>query len=428
MTATSPDLAPLAPRWPFLARFDGRARLGLAVMILAGAIFWLCNRNFDAMHGDFFYLADAFLHGRTWIAIDAAPPGMVGVQDVIPVGDRIYVPFGPFPAILMMPIVAITGPVVADQWETGINAALAAVIVGLAWWLLGRIGVRRLLDRFLLVVLLGFSTPIWWITTRGGVWHTGQLIATVLTLLCLLELSRDRPRALLIGLLAGCAFLSRAPVAFAIPAYALLLAGDRIWEPRHWPWRDWFRLTAGVLPSILFFFWYNLDRFGSPLESGYALAVLPGWLEAQRQLGLFSTVHIPMNIEYLFLHMPQPYRGWTDLTFPFFMPDGLGMSIFLTSPGLLYALRAPWRASRSWWLLLAAILVLIPTLLYYGGGWLQYGYRYALDSIPFIWLLCGYAAVKDDETGGGMGWTWRFLIAFGVLVGAIGVYWAYNLF
>jgi len=92
-------------------------------------------------------------------------------------------------------------------------------------------GVRSLVDRFFLVLLLGFSTQIWWVTTRGGVWHTGHLIATILTLGCLIELWGSR-RAWLIGLLAGFAFLTRAPLAFAIPFYALLLAGEGIWEPR----------------------------------------------------------------------------------------------------------------------------------------------------------------------------------------------------
>ncbi len=72
------------------------------------------------------------------------------------------------------------------------------------------------------MLLFGFSTQILWVTTRGGVWHTGHLIATILTLACLIELW-GRQRALLIGLLAGAAFLTRAPVAFAIPFYALLL-------------------------------------------------------------------------------------------------------------------------------------------------------------------------------------------------------------
>jgi hypothetical protein len=137
-----------------------------------------------------------------------------------------------------------------------------------------------------------------------------------------------------------------------------------------------------------------------------------------------------MNINYLFLKTPT-LMG----TFPFFRPDGLGMSIFITSPALAYAVRAHWRESRSWWLAGAAVLVLIPTLLYYGGGWLQYGYRYALDSITFVWALCALAAVSDEDRlaivgigGSAIGTGWKILIVFGVIVGLGGVYWAYNLF
>ena len=403
-------------------RLDTAAWLGLLLTLGAGIIFWLSNRFFDATRGDFFYLADAFLHGRTWLDVRLGP------QDVILLDGHIYVPFAPFPAIALMPIVALTSPQVADQWETGINAALAAATVGMAWWFAGRAGVRALVDRFALAVLLGFSTQIWWVTDRGGVWHTGQLIATILTLGCLIELWGCR-RAWLIGLMAGAAFLTRAPLAFAVPFYALLFAGDGIWEPRRWPWRRWFWMAAGVLPSVAFFFWYNAARFGSPFESGYGLATLPAWLEQQRQLGLFSVAHLGMNAYYLFGKLPQ-----FSLSFPFLRPDGLGMSIFLTSPGLLYAIRAPWRESRSWWLAGAALLVLIPTLLYYGGGWLQYGYRYALDSIPFVFALCCLAAARDEArratvglTGRAIGTGWLALIAVGVFVMALGVYWAYHL-
>jgi hypothetical protein len=421
MTASPRSSAPATSRLS-LDRLDPGARFGIAMTVAAALIYWLSAMRFDATRGDFFYLADAFLHGRVWLDV------RLGYQDVILRDGHVYVPFAPFPAVALMPIVAIVGPVVADQWETGINAALAASCVGLAWWFCARAGVRQIADRIWLVLLVGFSTQIWWVTTRGGVWHTGHLIATILTLSCLIELWGSR-RAWLIGLLAGAAFLTRAPLAFAIPFYALLLAGDRIWEPRRWPWRTWLELAFGVLPSLAFFFWYNAARFGSPLESGYVLALLPDWLEAQRRHGLFSTYHVPMNVEYLFLHLPK-----FSLSFPFLTPDGLGMSIFVTSPGLLYAIRAPWRASRTWWLAGAALLVLIPTLLYYGGGWLQYGYRYALDSIPFVWALCVVAAAsigarreKAGVEGAAIDPGWRLLIFLGVMVGALSVYWAYNL-
>ena len=121
-----------------------------------------------------------------------------------------------------MPLVALTGPVVANAWQSGINAGLAATVVMLAWWAAGRIGVERIRDRVALVLLLGFSTQVWWVTTRGGVWHTGHLVAMILTLLLLAELF-GRRRAVLMGLLVGAAFLTRAPVAFAAPAVALWL-------------------------------------------------------------------------------------------------------------------------------------------------------------------------------------------------------------
>jgi hypothetical protein len=403
-------------------RFDREAQLGLALAAVSALIYWLANRQFDAGRGDFFYLADAFLHGHTWLDV------VLGPYDVIHVNRHFYVPFAPFPAVALMPLVALVGPVIADQWESGVNALLAAAGVGMCWWLLGRIGAVRRSDRIWLTILFGFSTQILWVTTRGGVWHTGHLVATILTFACLIELW-GRRRAWLIGLLAGAAFLTRAPLAFAIPFYALLLTpsaalpraglpGQYIERTRAIPWRSWAWLTIGVLPALIAFFAYNQIRFGTPLESGYALATLPPFLEVLRDQGLFALSHVPMNIDFFLVHMPRPIA-----VFPFIQPDGLGMSVLLTSPGLLFAALADWRTRRAWLLLGATVVVLIPTLLYYGGGWLQYGYRYFLDSVPFVIALCGLAAVRRGRVGTG----WRALIAFGVVIDAIGVYWAYNL-
>ena len=399
-----------------------RVVVGSAVVGICALLYWLANRNFDAGRGDLFYLADAFLHGHAYLDVRLGP------NDVILAGDHFYVPFAPFPAIALMPIVALVGPVTADQFESGINALLAASGVGMCWWLLGRVGVERLSDRLWLVVLFGFSTQILWVTTRGGVWHTGHLVATILTFGCLIELW-GRQRAWLVGLLAGAAFLTRAPLAFAVPFYALLLeprlvhqaaavTGGYVARAVLLPWRSWLVLGLGFLPWVAGFFVYNQVRFGTPLESGYALATLPPFLERQREIGLFSIAHIPMNIDYFLLHLPQPISGP-----PFFRPDGLGLSVLITSPGLLFATQADWRRPRAWWLLGAAVAVLIPTLMYYGGGWLQYGYRYFLDSVPFVMALCGLAAVYR----GGVLTGWKVLIGFGTLVGAVGVYWAYHL-
>jgi hypothetical protein len=410
-------------------RFDARVgtlAVGVVLVAVAFVVYLLSARQFDAGRGDLFWLADAFLKGRTWL------PGPLGPNDVVygPAG-QVFVPFAPFPAIVFMPLVALIGPINADLWEPVINSAIAAADVGMAMWLAGRVGVRPLSDRLWLAILLGFSTQIWWVTTRGGVWHTGHLIATFLMLAALIEVF-GRRRPLLLGLLAGAAFLTRAPLAFAIPFFALVIPrlevdspaqpGSRGWlDPRTWPIEGWVGVAFGVLPALAFFFWYNEVRFGSIFESGYALATLPPWLAAVRAEGLFSTGHLGMNLDYLFTHLPTPIP-----TPPYFRPDGLGLSILVTSPGLLRAVRAPWRdpglGPLAVGLAITSLAVLLPNLLYYGGGWLQFGYRYALDSIPFVLALAAMATARH-----GFGWPWRLLTVFGVLVGVASVYWAYHL-
>ena len=371
--------------------------------------------GFGVARPDYFYLADAFLHGRTWLE------QALGPFDVVSIDGRVYLPFAPFPALALVPLVAAVGPVVAASWEPILNAGLAAATVGLCWALLGRLGVFAMGPRFWLAILFGFSTAILWVTSRGGVWHTGQLLATVLTLLALLE-SFGRRRPLVLGLLAGAAFLCRAPLLLALPFYAwavLPRPGDFGWEGgRHpSPVGRLVVLALVFVPALAASLWYNAVRFGSLLESGYALAALPAFLEAQRAKGLFSLAHLWMNFDYFLLHVPR-----IEAAFPFLRPDGLGMSVLITSPGLLGAALADWRDRRSWALLITAAIVLVPSLLYYGGGWLQYGYRYFLDSLPFVIALCGLAAARR-----GVGWTWKLLITAGLVVNLIGVYWAHNL-
>ena len=380
-------------------------------------VYWWSAHDFHSGRPDFFYLAEAFLNGRTWLE------RALGPYDVVVDGARVYVPFAPFPAFVLAPLVALVGLETAASWEPLVNALLASTGLALLWRLAGRLGVASITDRIWLLLLFGFSTMTWWATLRGGVWHTGQLIASILTFIGLLE-AFGRRRPLVLGLLAGAAFSTRATLLAALP---------------YWGWRAlpesvraglpaglspaarsavrrgaWFAL--GFAPALVFALWYNAVRFDNPFESGYGIAALPGFLEARRQLGVFSLAHLSMNLDYFLVHLGQSIP-----TLPWFKADGLGMSVLLTSPGLLLAVRADWRRRETIALGLAALLVLVPSLLYYGGGWWQFGYRYALDAFPFVMALCAMAAARH-----GISWRWRALILFGVAVNLIGVYWNYN--
>lgn len=91
--------------------------IGIGLFVAAVVVYWLSARTFDAGRPDLFYLADAFLHGRTWLSTPFGP------YDVIPFEGHFYVPFPPFPALVFMPIVAIIGPATAHAWDLSSTAA-----------------------------------------------------------------------------------------------------------------------------------------------------------------------------------------------------------------------------------------------------------------------------------------------------------------
>ncbi len=399
-----------------LRRYRAPATL-LALLVAAAVVYWWSARDFHSGRPDFFYLADAFLHARYWLE------HALGPFDVVIDGVRVYVPFAPFPAIVLAPLVALVGLDTAVVLEPVVNALLATAGLALLWRLAGRLGVASLADRAWLLLLFGFSTMTWWITVRGGVWHTGQLIASIITFAGLLE-AFGRRRPVVMGLLSGAGFLTRATLVAGLPFWAWRALPDgirgRLPADPGAAAREIVAKTAlvalGFAPAFAFALWYNAVRFGNPFESGYGLATLPAFLEVRRALGVFSLAHLSMNLEYFLWHL-----GTSIPDFPWFRPDGLGLSVFLTSPGLLLALRADWRKRETIALGVTALLVLAPSLLYYGGGWWQFGYRYALDCFPFVMALCAMAAARH-----GVGWVWRGLILFGVAVGTYGVYWNYN--
>ena len=52
-------------------RLNRMTAVGFGVVAVSAFLYWWAAKDFDAYRGDFFYLADAFIHGRTWL--DFAP-------------------------------------------------------------------------------------------------------------------------------------------------------------------------------------------------------------------------------------------------------------------------------------------------------------------------------------------------------------------
>src|SRR6266566_9718926 len=97
----------------------------LFLATVAFGVFLATNIAYPFRRPDYFLLADAFLHGRTWIDVALMPTHV----DVIDWQGHAYLPFGPGPSFLVMPLVALLGPVAANAWQPFINSAVAALDV-----------------------------------------------------------------------------------------------------------------------------------------------------------------------------------------------------------------------------------------------------------------------------------------------------------
>ena len=172
----------------------------------------------------FVYQADAFLHGQ--LAIRGRPPNL---NDWVFQDGRWYVSFPPFPAVLMMPFVALRGLDFNDVWFTLVFAALN---VALLYRLLRRMQPQRAeWEHAAFALIFGFGTLAWSCGIRGEVWYTAETVGVTLTLLYL-HAALEARHPVLAGLAVACAAITRTPLALSAVFFVFeALSPDRPVEP-----------------------------------------------------------------------------------------------------------------------------------------------------------------------------------------------------
>ncbi|MCU0235129.1 MAG: hypothetical protein MUE90_14000 [Thermoanaerobaculales bacterium] len=317
--------------------------------------------------------ARAFLRGSLWIDEPTTGHDLGGGE------GRFYAPFPPLPALLAAPAVLTPWPDTVFN-VTVVLAAVAAVLLA------GRLG-----DEWCgpaagtwAAAALGLGSGLWTAAVIHDTYHSAHVLA-VLAVTAALRLATARPpRPAIAGFAIGLAALARQATVLGTPALAALSAAAAPGARR----RRAVTLVLAASCAAALYPALNWLRFGSPLTTGYDLVhhhpVLAEDLAAH---GAFSPAFVARNLGVMLtagpLRVAEP---------PWLVPDPRGMSVLLVSPWLLLALlplarpdRPGARAAAAWcWL--AAGLVAVPQLLYVNTGWLQFGYRFALDWLPFLLL------------------------------------------
>ena len=181
--------APDGPHLPPQPRF-GRATavvVGLLLALAALVLYTWSNPEHYNQYNHFVWQADAFLHGK--VSFDWPGPvdggrdrsaanwyfqrRLPAVRRERPPTGQVLLPFPPLPALVLLPFVAAIGLTVDQE---AIAVALAAIGVGVAWWMLGGLRIR-LAVRVLTTLLFATGTVWWWAAAVGSTWYLAHLVA-----------------------------------------------------------------------------------------------------------------------------------------------------------------------------------------------------------------------------------------------------------
>jgi hypothetical protein len=366
---------------------------------------------------------------------------------------RALLPFPPLPALVLLPFVAAFGLRTDQEW---VGIALAAAGVGLAWWSLGGLRIR-LTVRALATIVFATGTAWWWAAAVGSTWYLAHLVAADAALLAVgVALRHDpaavgagdgdeaatthvdpRPRGViarlwastwpldrsqvLAGLLLGIAVTARLPVILAAPWLVLVGGGGTRLR------RTASAAVGGVVPVVALLL-YTYATTGSFIHPGYdyqyrlEVAGYPT-LDYHADWDVEDVRYIPQNLGIMLgelpsllpdilpdtLHYEPPVaaceapgatRRLFDPTCPIAIPLDVGTSILLSAPGLLLALFAIRRYGRTRLAIATAaavLLIAVFNLGHFSQGWVQWGYRFSLDFVPFLLPLVALGAARPRD-------------------------------
>ncbi|HEX5752417.1 MAG TPA: hypothetical protein VFZ09_39795 [Archangium sp.] len=359
-------------------------------------------RQSEAPH--FVYQAKAWLEGRLdldpevlpnledWACVREVAGTKVRCEGRLRPGDRWYVSFPSFPAVVMVPFVALHGYQFNDTSFGVIVGALAVALFYSLLRFLAKEGEtsRDRTENIGLALILAFGTLFFYAAIRGEVWFSAEVMGVVFTCLYVRNAVRAH-RPVLAGLFFSMATLTRTPLLFSGLFFVLEVLcpgpdrlgqlktlGDR-WKP---VLRNLGLFALGAAPLALLAAAYNVYRFGGPGEFGHAFLYNNRVNVDIDRWGLFDPVYLSRNLEAAFFKLPKVSFNPLRLGY-----DPHGLTLLLTLPLLVFLVVPKLRPRLHWPLWLTVAVTALPGLFYQNTGYMQFGFRFSIDYTPYLLLL-----------------------------------------
>lgn len=346
-------------------------------MFLCLAIFciYYFTSGGDTPYDYFTRLAGSFLEGRIYLIEN--PPWL---NELIPIDGKYFVPYPPMPAFVAMPFVFLF-----RQFSQQILAHILGTGIAVLFYKLALHITKNTKNALWVGLLVAFGNIIWFLSSTGSSWYLGQITSAFFMSAAIYE-GVVKKRPILIGILLGAAYLSRVHTILALPFFVFTLTNNPLVSKINL--KKLFYLAVGLAPFLIFNLLYNYARFGVIWDKGYAL--IPGVLdEPWYQLGLVHPSYISRHLDIIFKALPV-FKN----EFPYIFPSWGGLAIWITTPAFVFLVKSPVKKLEVKLAILATALISIPILMHGTNGFAQFGYRFAVDFYPFLFLILIYALPK----------------------------------
>jgi hypothetical protein len=332
------------------------------------------QRGFDKV---LISLSTQFVNGHITLPIYNLP-----IRDISAYYNNFYVYFGPLSSILLVPF-AFFFKDAFPQVTIGIGSMIASFI---AVYFISKKFKFSSLDSLWLSLFFVFSTVLFSSSVINITAYQVEALGVPFTLFAIWAYF-SKKNSLLIGLFLGLATMTRITLMLSVIFFFFELLQKRF------SIKQFLLMLIPIIIALSLLGAYNNRRFHSIFETGYnyniSIRDLP--IGANLKYGDKSIMHVPANLYSLLVMSPEPllknHDGGFILKFPYIKLSPWGVAIWFTSPLFLLLLCRFKKNTYTISAGLASIALAAPVLLWYSIGYAQVGYRYALDFLPYIFLL-----------------------------------------